>query len=138
MNYDVGEPILLIPREGSAIRPTGLSSHPPNHLAFYYYLADNRYRCLTNNTTENEQQQGPPVHRGLPYRPIKARGYQQGEPSPYLFSHVLLVELDFSWFGNSREIRAGAKHASNVGGTLPVVLDAIPLAGIIGSPDSYL
>src|SRR3954463_3471187 len=61
MNYDAGEPILLIPCEGSAYRPTVLSCHPPNHLAFYYYLADNRYRCLTNNTTDNEQQQGPPV-----------------------------------------------------------------------------
>src|ERR1041385_5882025 len=71
----------------------------------------------------------------MPCHPVKARGYQQGEPSPYLVSRVLLVELDFSWFGNSREIRAGAKHASNVGRTLPVVPDAIPLAGTTGLPD---
>ena len=44
---------------------------------------------------DNEQQPGPPVHRCLPCRPVKARGYQQGEPSPYLVSHVLLEELDF-------------------------------------------
>src|ERR1041385_6952928 len=54
----------VIPHVGSAYRPTGLSSHPPNHLAFSYYLPDNRYRCLTNNTTDNEQQQGPPVTSG--------------------------------------------------------------------------
>src|ERR1041385_4860661 len=62
-------------------------------------------------------------------------GPYKGEPYPYLFSRVLLVNLYFSWFGNSREIRAGAKHASNIGRTLPVVPDAIPLAGTIGSPD---
>src|SRR3954471_19452453 len=88
----------------------GLSSHPPNHLVFYYYLADNRDRCLTNNTTDNDQRPGPPVHRCLPCRPVKARGYRQGEPSPYLVSRVLLEELDFRGFGNSRGQRSGAKH----------------------------
>ena len=47
------------------------------------------------HTMDNEQQPGPPVHRCLPCRPVKARGYQQGEPSPYLVSHVLLEEPDF-------------------------------------------
>ena len=53
-------------------------------------------------------------------------------------SRVTLGRARLSWFGNSREIRAGAKHASNVGRTLPVVPDDIPLAGTVGSPDSYL
>src|SRR3954462_15313004 len=69
---------------------------------------------MTNNPTDNKQRPGPPVHRCLPCRPVKARGYQQGEPSPYLVSHVLLVELDFSWFGNSRGQRSGAKHTGTL------------------------
>src|SRR3954468_14241603 len=91
----------------------GLSSHPPNHLV-YYYLADNRDRCLTNNTTDNDQRPGPPVHRCLPCRPVKARGYRQGEPSLYLVSRVLWVELDFRGFGNSRGKRSGAKHTGTL------------------------
>ena len=31
----------------------------------------------------------------LPCRPVTARGYRQGDPSPYLISRVLLEELDF-------------------------------------------
>ena len=70
-----------------------------------------------------------------PVVPPSLCGYRKGEPSPYLVSRVLLEELDFRSFGNSREIRAGAKHASNVGRALPVVPDDIPLAGTVGSPD---
>src|SRR3954469_14040776 len=91
----------------------GLSSPPPNHLVYYYH-ADNRDRCLTNNTTDNDQRPGPPVHRCLPCRPVKARGYRQGEPSPYLVSRVLLEELDFRGFGNSRSQRSGAKHTGTL------------------------
>src|SRR3954464_15167241 len=50
-------------------------------------------------------------------------------------SRVTLGRARLSWFGNSREIRAGAKHASNVGRTLPVVPDDKPLAGTVGSPE---
>ena len=85
------------------------------------------------------QQPGPPLLpepvAACPVVPPSLCGYRQGQPSPYLVSRVLLEELDFRSLGNSREIRAGAKHTSNVGRALPVVLDNTPLAGTVGSPD---
>src|SRR3954471_11756843 len=46
----------------------------------------------------------------FPVVPSKLCGYRQGEPSPYLVSRVLLEELDFRSFGNSRGQRSGAKY----------------------------
>jgi len=86
------------------------------------------------NTTDNEQQPGPPVHRCLPCRPVKARGYQQGEPSPYLVSRVLLEELDFRGLVTLADNDQGPStpvHRSYP----PCRPVAIPLAGTVGSPD---
>src|SRR4051812_2275118 len=49
-----------------------------------------------------------------PVVPSKLCGYRQGEPSPYLVSHVLLEELDFRGFGNSRSQRSGVKHTGTL------------------------
>src|SRR3954469_3409483 len=49
-----------------------------------------------------------------PVVPSKLCGYRQGEPSPYLVSRVLLEELDFRGFGNSRGQRSGAKHTGTL------------------------
>jgi len=46
-----------------------------------------------------------------PVVPPSLCGYRKGEPSPYLVSRVPLVEHRLSWFGNSREIRAGGKYS---------------------------
>ena len=51
--------------------------------------------CTTVQPTRSDLQGGVNLVRGLPCRPVKARGYRQGEPPPYLVSRVLLVELDF-------------------------------------------
>src|SRR3954470_24112059 len=44
--YAVEAPIRLIPRVGSAYKPKGYSSHPPNPLSiFLIFCRDNRYCC---------------------------------------------------------------------------------------------
>src|SRR4051812_41445905 len=78
-------------------------------------------------------QPGPLVHRCLPCRPTKSCGYQQGEPSPYLISHVLLEYLDFCTAGylTANEQGPGPRW-------YPPVLSSRynPCAGTVGSPDS--
>ena len=63
---------------------------------FYYYLRDNRYRCLdlTDSRTTTAVRTTSNVG-ACPVVPPSLCVYRQGEPSPYLVSRVLLVELDF-------------------------------------------
>src|SRR3954465_15004781 len=127
----------VIPRVGSAYRPLRPLKSSAEPFSILINLRDNRYRCLDLTDPWSTTAVRTTSNVGAcPVVPPSHCGYRQGEPSPYLVSRVLLVELEFRGFGNSREIRAGAKHASNVGRTFPVVPDDIPLASTVGSPDS--
>ena len=68
-------------------------------ISHFINLRDNRYRCLdlTDSRRTTAARSTPITRAGgrLPCRPTKSCGYRQGEPSPYLVSRVLLVELDF-------------------------------------------
>src|SRR3954467_2481350 len=81
------------------------------------------------------QQSGPPEHRCLPCRPTNSCGYQQGEPSPYLVSRVLLVELDFHTTGH---ITATSKDQAHNGIRLSCRSDTIPAWAPLGHPIPYL
>ena len=103
---------------------------------FYYYLRDNRYRCLdlTDSRTTTAVRATSNVG-ACPVVPPSLCGYRQGEPSPYLVSCVLLEELDF------RSLVTLA--ANDQGPSTPVHRSyppcrpvAIPLAGTVGSPVS--
>src|SRR3954467_6735315 len=94
--YVAAAPIRVIPRGGSAYKPKGYSSHPPNPLSILLiFCRNNRYRCpyLGESRTTTAARSTPITRPGgrLPRRPTKSCGYQQGEPSPYLVSRVLLV-----------------------------------------------
>src|SRR4051812_26616130 len=79
------------------------------------------------------QQPGPPVRRCLPCRPTNSCGYRQGEPSSYLVSHVLFVELDLRTTGYLTANEQGPDPR-----WYPPVLPSRynPCAGTDGSPDS--
>src|ERR1041384_4801766 len=61
---------------------------------------DNRYRCplLNESRTTTAARTTSNVGAYLVIPPSSC-GYQQGEPTPYLFSRMLLVELDFRTTG---------------------------------------
>ena len=84
----------------------------------------------------------PPITRAggrLPYRPVNSCGYQQGEPSPYLVSRVLLEELDFrSLQGISRPTHKYQARRTPVESTCPAVPIQYPARAPLGHPTPYL
>ena len=85
------------------------------NLVILINLRDNRYRCL--DLTDPRSTTGVRTTSNVgacPVVPPSHCGYRQGEPSPYLVSRVLLVELDFRGFGNSRSQRSRAKHTGTL------------------------
>src|SRR4051812_19787970 len=91
------------------------------------YLGESRISTAARST---------PITRAggrLPYRLTTLCGYQQGEPSPYLISRVLLEELNFrtTWYLTANKQGLGPRW-------YPPVLPSRhnPCAGTIGSPDS--
>src|SRR3954464_14270434 len=86
--YVAEAPIRVIPRGGSAYKPKGYSSHPPNPLSILLVFCwDDRYRCpLLKRVADNDSSQGHQKRRCLPCRPTNSCGYRQGELSPYLVS----------------------------------------------------
>src|SRR3954471_12700621 len=90
----------VIPCGGSAYKPKGYSSHPPNPLSILLFSVGTTVIVGPFWMSRGQRQQpGPPVHRCLPCRPTNSCGYQQSEPSPYLIARVLLEELDFRTTG---------------------------------------
>src|SRR3954470_22768909 len=81
------------------------------------------------------QQSRSPVRRCLPCRPTNSCGYQQGEPSLYLVSCVLLVELDFCTTGY---LTATSKDQTHGGIRLSCRSDTIPAREPLGHPTPYL
>ena len=81
-------------------------------ISHFINLRDNRYRCLdlTDSRTTTAARSTPITRASgcLPCRPTKSCGYRQGEPSPYLVSRVLLVELDFRGLVTLAEYEQGA------------------------------
>src|SRR3954464_11335039 len=97
--YTAEAPKREIPRIGSAYKPEGYSSHPPNPLSILLvFCRDNRYRCPLLNESQTTTTVRTTSNVGaFPVIPPSSFGYQQGEPSPYLVSRVLLIELNFSY-----------------------------------------
>src|SRR4051812_16443375 len=81
------------------------------------------------------KQPGPQVHRCLPCRPTNSCGYRQGEPSPYLVSCVLLVELDFR---TTEYLSATSKDQDHDGILMSFYSDTIPARAPLGHPTPYL
>ena len=113
----------------------GLSSHPPELLVILLLSVRTTVIVAPFWVSRGQRQQpGPPVHRCLPCRPTNYCGYQQGEPSPYLISRVLLEELDFrglvSLAANDQDPSTPVHRSYPL--SHPVT---IPFAGTVGSPD---
>src|ERR1041385_7268445 len=90
----------------------------------------------TKLTRGQRQQSGPPVHRCLPCRPTKSLQLPEGEPTPYLISRVLFVELDFRGLVTLARYEQGpSTPVTSVVHSLSRAPDNIPLAGTVGSPD---
>ena len=98
-------------------------------ISHFINLCDNRYRCLdlTDSWTTTSVRSTCNISACLVVPPSLAVTDKA--------NHLLTLSRVCSWrsltfvVGNSREIRAGGKHASNVGRTLPVVPVAIPSRG---------
>src|SRR3954467_6656460 len=126
-DYDAGEPILVIPRVGSAYNPKGYSSHPPNPLRNLLFFVETTVIVAPFWLSRGQRQQSvPPVHRCLPCRLTNSCGYNQGEPSPYLISRVLLEELDFRTTGY---LTATSKNQAHDGIRLSCLFQYNPYAG---------
>src|SRR3954451_12290140 len=95
--YNAEAPIRVTPRIGSAYKPKGYSSHPPNPLSILLiFCRDNRYRCPLLNESRTMTAVRTTSNVGAcPIVPPSSCGYQQGEPSPYLVSRLLFEEIDF-------------------------------------------
>src|SRR3954471_5299868 len=89
--YVAEAPICVIPRIGSAFKPKGYSSHPPNPLSILLiFCRDNHYRCsyLSESRTTTAVRSTSNIG-ACPVVPPTLCGYRQGEPSPYLVSRLL-------------------------------------------------
>src|SRR3954462_12955929 len=84
---------------------------------------------------DNDNSQNHQYRRCLPCRPTNSYGYQQGEPSPYLVSRVLLVELDFRTTGY---LMTTSKDQDHDGIRLSCRSDTIPAQAPLGHPTPYL
>src|SRR3954463_8090924 len=86
----------VIPRVGSAYRPLRPLKSSAESFSILINLRDNRYRCLDLTDPWSTTAVRTTSNVGAcPVVPRSHCGYRQGEPSPYLVSRVLLVELDF-------------------------------------------
>src|ERR1041385_2136541 len=86
----------VIPRVGSAYRPLRPLKSSAEPFSILISLRDNHYRCLDLTDPRSTTAVRTTSNVGAcPVVPPSHCGYQQGEPSPYLVSRVLLVELDF-------------------------------------------
>src|SRR3954464_3483262 len=76
--YAAGTPIRDIPRIGSAYKPKGYSSHPPNPLSILlvFFCRDNHYRCsyLSESRSTTAVRSTPITRAGgrLPCRPTNS------------------------------------------------------------------
>src|SRR4051794_32532034 len=86
----------VIPHVGSAYRPLRPLKSSAEPFSILINLRDNRYRCLDLTDPWSTTAVRTTSNVGAcPVVPPSHCGYRQGEPSPYLVSRVLLVELDF-------------------------------------------
>src|ERR1044072_2655955 len=89
--YVAEAPIRVIPRIGSAYKPKGYSSHPPNPLSILLiFCRNNRDRCpyLNESRSTTAARTTSNIGACLVVSPSLC-SYQQGEPSPYLVSRLL-------------------------------------------------
>jgi len=141
--YATEEPILIIPRRGSAYRHAANSDSDTRSIRRVFIISrDNRDRCPDWVTRGQRQAPSPPLitRAGsirLPCRPVTSRGYQQGDPSPYLISRALLEAHDFSYLTGYLTANAQGPSPPLTGSIrLSRRPDTIPCAGTVGSPDS--
>src|SRR3954465_5521832 len=87
-----------------------------------------------NRPADNDSSQDHQYIGACPVVPPSHCGYQQGEPSPYLASRVLLGELDFRGLVTLAANDQGPSTPVNWSYP-PCSPVAIPLAGTVGSPD---
>ena len=138
--YAAEAPIRVIPRIGSAYKPKGYSSHPPNPLSILLvFCRDNHYRCpLLNESRTTTAARTTKNFGACPIVPPSSCSYQQGELTPYLVSHMLLVELDFRTTGYLSATNKYQARRTPVESTCPVVPIQYSARAPLDHPTPYL
>src|SRR3954463_4053747 len=128
-----------IPRIGSAYKPKGYSSHPPNPLSILLiFCRDNRYRCpLLNESRTTTAARTTSNVGACPVVPPSSCGYQQGEPTPYLVSCSLRrARLSYNRISFGHEQYQARR--TPVEYTCPVVPLRYSARAPLGHPTPYL
>src|SRR4051812_40289872 len=134
--YVAEAPIRVIPRVGSAYKPKGYSSHPPNQLSILLvFYRDNHYRCsyLSESRTTTAVRSTSNIG-ACPVVP-PTRAVTDKVNRLLTLSCVCSEELDFRTIGH---LTATSKDQTHDGIRLSCRSDTIPAQAPWGHPTPYL